>query len=318
MQVKKTIRSIPIKLIKKNEWAKSQYFPLKNVVPFLEFNVCAIINAENKLSIKVVKHNLKPATAVIELQVAKKDWMITDFKNWTEECCFDNVPIPSHYVNCDKCSRIYRANICKFCGYNLKVLCTITWYGFNDEYETADVSLDINKYLKPDRHLFSDVIVKVGDKKFRAHKIILAARSPVFEKTLSIDMRELKEDCMTLPDECIQVAEELMQFLYEGKLGSSKTNVDACILMLKIAKTYEINALEIVCEKILGNKVNMGNVVQLLEVAHVYNAPILKERVTSFILMNRAKVIPSSDYVDLSQRHPEIMTAIIKKLALVS
>lgn len=71
--------------------------------------------------------------------------------------------------------------------------------------------------------LLSDVSLMLADgKTFKAHKVILAARSPVFGAMFEHEMEERKNGRVQILDVESDVFREVLQFIYTGK--TSKLN----------------------------------------------------------------------------------------------
>ena len=57
----------------------------------------------------------------------------------------------------------------------------------------------------------SDIEIHVGEKKYRSHKLILAARSPVFRGMLMSNMKEALSNLIEIKDMSSEVFEELLR-----------------------------------------------------------------------------------------------------------
>ena len=69
-----------------------------------------------------------------------------------------------------------------------------------------------------DTGLLSDVSLTLADKTdFKAHKAILAARSPVFRAMFEHEMEERKNGRVQISDVESDVFKEMLQFVYTGK-----------------------------------------------------------------------------------------------------
>ena len=83
----------------------------------------------------------------------------------------------------------------------------------------------------------TDVVIKVGDQEYKAHKIILRSRSPIFNAMLKRDATEKNQEVITISD-CDQCSfREFLLYLYTGKVDNlSKGNVlDLCYMSDKYA-----------------------------------------------------------------------------------
>eukprot|EP00063_Salmo_salar_P065676 XP_014040511.1 PREDICTED: speckle-type POZ protein-like A [Salmo salar] len=64
---------------------------------------------------------------------------------------------------------------------------------------------------------FTDCSLYVGGQEFKAHKSILAARSPVFNAMFEHEMEESKKNRVDISDVEPDVFKEMMGFIYTGK-----------------------------------------------------------------------------------------------------
>ncbi|XP_043926992.1 zinc finger and BTB domain-containing protein 38 [Protopterus annectens] len=71
--------------------------------------------------------------------------------------------------------------------------------------------------------IFCDVIIIVEDKKFKAHKNVLAACSLYFKKALSTDDLRISSDVLELPDFKAELFEEVLDFIYSSKAVTKGT-----------------------------------------------------------------------------------------------
>ena len=94
--------------------------------------------------------------------------------------------------------------------------------------DTIPKSIDIMKHAKKysndmqnllDRGTKSDVIFVLDGFKLPAHKIILAARSPVFEAMFSHEeCKESQEGLVYITDVPVAAFKELIRYVYTGKI----------------------------------------------------------------------------------------------------
>ena len=57
-------------------------------------------------------------------------------------------------------------------------------------------------------------------KEFKAHKSILASRSPVFAAMFEHDLEESKQNRVVITDIKLEVAEAMIRYIYAGKIDS--------------------------------------------------------------------------------------------------
>ncbi|CAO1379408.1 unnamed protein product [Diamesa serratosioi] len=114
---------------------------------------------------------------------------------------------------------------------------------------------------------YSDFTFIVERKRFPVHKIILAARSPVFKAMFSTNMEEARSHETVVTDVTNESFGEFLSYLYSGKCP----NLEVYAMdLLVIADKYEIDDLKKLCElKILLN-LTKDNAPEIFELANTY------------------------------------------------
>ena len=91
---------------------------------------------------------------------------------------------------------------------------------FYQHSTSIKLSQNLETLLESEKH--SDVILLVGGKKLKAHKNILAARSPVFAAMFEHECKETEESCVDIVDVDLDVFQELLRYIYTGKVDVLK------------------------------------------------------------------------------------------------
>ncbi|KAH0546401.1 BTB/POZ domain-containing protein At1g01640-like [Cotesia glomerata] len=152
----------------------------------------------------------------------------------------------------------------------------ITWYGLNDDLLSARINKNIKTYLKNVE--FSDVKIRVkNNEEFTAHKVVLTSNSSIFKKMLTTDMKESKESCINLPELDSDTVNELLHFLYYGKLDKASDNSAILLELVKVADMYLISDLKHVCDALLSRLLTSKNVLSLLEISGTHNLLIVRQ-----------------------------------------
>ena len=92
--------------------------------------------------------------------------------------------------------------------------------------------------------VLTDVTLKVKDKEFKAHKLILAAASPVFDAMFKEGTREHQESCVNILDIDSDVFDVFLRYLYSGQVDQLDEMVSD---LLAAADKYEVQPLKEVC-----------------------------------------------------------------------
>ena len=131
---------------------------------------------------------------------------------------------------------------------------------------------------------FSDIKIIVSGKTLYAHKVILAAHSPVFLAMLNSDMKENNKNEIQIADIEFDAFQELLSFIYTGKIK----NMDKVgHHLLLAADKYAIKGLLTKCELYFQSILNLSNVIHIICLADNYNAVNLKEIAMNFFINHR-------------------------------
>ena len=102
---------------------------------------------------------------------------------------------------------------------------------------------------------FCDFDIVCGDKVIRCHKVVLAARSPVFKAMLLHNMEESNLDKVEPKNFDFDTMNLVMKFIYKGEIEANMLDKHA-VEIFKAADYYEINDLKKICERVLIRQVS--------------------------------------------------------------
>ncbi len=134
------------------------------------------------------------------------------------------------------------------------------------------------KKLK-DREKFSDVKIICGEMEFKCHKIILAARSEVFDTMFSHDdTKESLSGEIVITDVEPQVMEQMVNFIYADSCQANSW--EEVVELLICADKYDLRGLKKACEEELSNqmdKLEPSMIVKLLKLSHLLKLSKMKD-----------------------------------------
>lgn len=140
---------------------------------------------------------------------------------------------------------------------------------------------------------FSDCIFLVDDEKVRAHRLILATISPVFEAMFYSSFAN--EDLIHVTDMNIVEFKQLLKYIYSDNVKID--TIDNAWRLLYAAKKYLITSLTEICLQYIQNNLNERVVLHSYELAEVYEETNLKaaclnmiKKYTSDILVSIGKI----------------------------
>ncbi|XP_055452613.1 speckle-type POZ protein-like [Psammomys obesus] len=160
--------------------------------------------------------------------------------------------------------------------------------------------------------LFTDCCLVVGDQEFRAHKAILAARSPVFRAMFEHEMEEKQKNRVEIHDMKPEVFKEMMTFIYTGKVPNLYTMAAG---VLAAADKYGLEHLKVLCEDALCRDLSVENVAHTLFLADLYSAEQLKMQALDFITEYAFEVSETSEWNAMVVSHPHLLAEAFRSLA---
>ncbi|CAD6243852.1 GSCOCG00013173001-RA-CDS [Cotesia congregata] len=138
-----------------------------------------------------------------------------------------------------------------------------------------------------DNKEFSDMVIKIRDDEFPAHKILISALSHVFHTMLTTDMKESKENSITFSDTTdTDVIKELLLFVYKGKMDKAETDAELALKLCNFAHMYQINKLKTTCEYILIKSLTNENASTILTEGKLMESVILQQHAIAYIKLH--------------------------------
>ena len=129
-----------------------------------------------------------------------------------------------------------------------------------------------------------------------AHKMILAAGSPVFHAVLCGDMKEGGQKEIHLPNIDTATLDTLLFFMYTGHI---KVSVEKCCYLLQAARYFAIDELIDLCSESISNALDLDNFSSVAEFAAEHDYDLLLERCIMFMEVKAKKVIYTVGFVSL-------------------
>ena len=101
--------------------------------------------------------------------------------------------------------------------------------------------------------LFSDLKLKVGDKRLPVHKAILCINSPYFRNMLTAETSDKYKDEIELKDVDIVGVKLVLSYMYSGKLDL--TTNDNAHKVISVANYFLMDSLKNKCSEVLLNAI---------------------------------------------------------------
>ncbi|KAJ1280806.1 hypothetical protein BS78_04G261300 [Paspalum vaginatum] len=170
---------------------------------------------------------------------------------------------------------------------------------------------DMHRHLD---HLLSSGEFRVSGETFSAHRLVLAARSPVFRAELYGPMREGgRAAVIQIDDMEPQVFRALLSFIYTDVWPEMEPE-DECAMsqhLLVAADRYGLQRLKLMCQDtlLMRNHIDTGSVATILALAEQHHCPRLKQSCFKFLASptGLAAIIGTQDFELIQQTCPTIV-----------
>ncbi|XP_015112434.1 speckle-type POZ protein A [Diachasma alloeum] len=161
---------------------------------------------------------------------------------------------------------------------------------------------------------FCDVTIIAGEKKFRAHKVVLAARSAVFSAMLEqAGTDEVPKDIVKIEDMEPAIVRGMLEFIYRDRVANLE--VLARDLLMASAK-YELDRLKIMCEEAIYGTLTNDTAAEIFVLSDRHRALQLKKYVMAFIDDHLLGVTQSKGYNSLAENYPGLLKELTSFIAV--
>jgi len=156
---------------------------------------------------------------------------------------------------------------------------------------------------------FSDVTIKCEGHSISCHKVILGARSPVFNAMFIHNMTENQSRTIDIEDLDIETVKDMLKYMYAARIENLNTRSPR---LLEAADKYALSELKEVCEDTLCSSLSVDSCLECLVLADLHNAEELKAAAVKFIVDRSAEFV---DQVDRFKAYPDLMAELFKAMA---
>ncbi|KAM6576759.1 hypothetical protein CsatB_028596 [Cannabis sativa] len=172
----------------------------------------------------------------------------------------------------------------------------------------------------------SDISFVVAGEKFRGHKLVLAARSPIFRSKFFEGLEEDNTE-VEITDLEPKVFKAMLHFIYRDSLtedvqletpSTSPTSLVSDSLtgkLLAAADKYGLDRLRLMCESHLCKDISVKSVAEILALADRCNASELKAVCLRFAAENLAAVMRTDGFEHLKEHCPTLQSELLKTIA---
>uniref|UniRef100_A0A3Q4MYH8 Kelch-like family member 40a n=1 Tax=Neolamprologus brichardi TaxID=32507 RepID=A0A3Q4MYH8_NEOBR len=149
--------------------------------------------------------------------------------------------------------------------------------------------------LENDR--FVDCVLKIQDKEFPCHRLVLAASSPFFKAMFLSNLEESKKKEVVLKNVEPGVMEMILRYLYTSDINLTEQNVQDIFM---VANMYQIPSIFSVCVSYLQEKLVLGNCLAIFRLGLLLDSPKLALAARDFICERYQVVVRDQDFLQLA------------------
>ncbi|XP_029971347.1 kelch-like protein 40a [Salarias fasciatus] len=143
---------------------------------------------------------------------------------------------------------------------------------------------------------FVDCVLKIQDKEFPCHRLVLAASSPFFKAMFLSDLEESKKREIVLKDVEPGVMGMILRYLYTSDINLTEQNVQDIFM---VANMYQIPSIFSVCVSYLQEKLVLGNCLAIFRLGLLLDCPRLVLTAKEFICERYQVVVRDQDFLQL-------------------
>ncbi|TRY83553.1 hypothetical protein DNTS_016263 [Danionella cerebrum] len=146
-----------------------------------------------------------------------------------------------------------------------------------------------------------DVILRVGESKIHAHKVVLASISPYFRAMFTANLSE--KETSTVEFQCIDQAalKAIVEYAYTGTVLISQETVES---LLPAANLLQVRLVLEECCSFLESQLDEGNCIGIWRFAETYGCHQLCLAATKFICQHFEEVCVTEEFLELT--HSEL------------
>jgi speckle-type POZ protein len=153
----------------------------------------------------------------------------------------------------------------------------------------------------------SDVTLNVNGRQFKAHKCILASNSQVFLAMFEHPTKENITNQVVIEDIEPEVFQELLRFIYTGRLSSPVTLDTMATRLFVAADKYLLDRLKSECEIHLLRRMSADNCIEFLKLNisdQIHPTDNLKQGAIDFFRRFPVEVMSTDGWKKTKQEHP--------------
>lgn len=152
--------------------------------------------------------------------------------------------------------------------------------------------------------VFCDVEIKVGNKGFKCHRVILACVSEYFKTMFTTEMAESKRSVIQIKDIDEEALQSLIKFAYSAKILLS---VDSVQSLLYASSILQIECVARACCEFMMAHLHPNNCIGVRAFATLHNRKELMNYADEYIKENFVECVESDEFVTMTHDHFEVI-----------
>ncbi|XP_046887324.1 kelch-like protein 41b [Hypomesus transpacificus] len=146
---------------------------------------------------------------------------------------------------------------------------------------------------------FVDCTLKVGDRSFPCHKLIMSACSPYFREVFFTEDGKEVEDTkeVVLEDVNPSILDMVIQYLYSAEIDLTDDNVQD---IFAVANRFQIPSVFTVCVNYLQKKLSLSNCLAIFRLGLVLNCPRLAVAARDYIADRFESLADNEEFLQLA------------------
>ncbi|XP_071393515.1 kelch-like protein 10 [Centroberyx affinis] len=142
-----------------------------------------------------------------------------------------------------------------------------------------------------------DVVIRVGDVEFNAHKNVLCGCSPYFRALFTGGWATSEQRVYNIPDVSANMMRLIIEYAYTHSVPVTEQNVEE---LLAAADRFSITGVTLACCDFLENQLCLENCIGIWKFVDLYYCPDLRGKAYRFILHHFEEIAGVSEFLDLS------------------
>ncbi|GFT40777.1 speckle-type POZ protein-like B [Nephila pilipes] len=152
--------------------------------------------------------------------------------------------------------------------------------------------------------ILSDVKLRSATQTFPTHKTILSARSPVFRKMFTTDMKEKSQECVDISDIDDDTTHRMLLYVYTNALEDLKW--ESASKLYAAADRFEIKALKSKCCSFLKHNLCPSNLCNVLVLADMHVDDDLKAAAQDYALKHEGVIFRSEEWMEFAKNNSNL------------